>query len=77
MQNRKILSETLHVSPERLDEVMDKYRPGGAAAGRATRQDGEAEMHGARPWGEQNARPENEHSLRDEVRQPPPPPGQE
>ena len=28
-QNRKILSEGLGVSPERLDEVMDKYRPGG------------------------------------------------
>jgi hypothetical protein len=28
-RNRKILSETLKVSPERLDEVMDKYRPGG------------------------------------------------
>lgn len=28
-QNRKVLSETLGVSPERLDAVMDKYRPGG------------------------------------------------
>lgn len=28
-RNRKILSEALKVSPERLDEVMDKYRPGG------------------------------------------------
>jgi Spy/CpxP family protein refolding chaperone len=27
--NRKILSEALGVSPERLDEVMDKYRPEG------------------------------------------------
>ncbi|MES2459926.1 MAG: hypothetical protein V4671_05025 [Armatimonadota bacterium] len=27
--NRKILSESLGVSPERLDAVMDKYRPGG------------------------------------------------
>lgn len=27
--NRKALSEALGVSPERLDEVMDKYRPGG------------------------------------------------
>ena len=27
--NRKVLSEALHVSPERLDAVMDKYRPGG------------------------------------------------
>ena len=27
--NRKILSQSLGVSPERLDEVMDKYRPEG------------------------------------------------
>jgi len=27
--NRQILSEGLEVSPEKLDEVMDKYRPGG------------------------------------------------
>lgn len=27
--NRKVLSESLGVSPERLDQVMDKYRPGG------------------------------------------------
>ena len=28
-RNRKVLSEGLGVSPERLDEVMDEYRPGG------------------------------------------------
>ena len=27
--NRKALSEALGVSPDRLDEVLDKYRPGG------------------------------------------------
>jgi hypothetical protein len=27
--NRKVLSEALGVSPEKLDEVMDKYRPEG------------------------------------------------
>ena len=29
MANRKVLSETLGVSPEKLDEVMDRYRPEG------------------------------------------------
>lgn len=28
-QNRKLLSEALNVSPEKLDAVMDKYRPEG------------------------------------------------
>ena len=27
--NRRVLSEALHVSPEKLDAVMDRYRPGG------------------------------------------------
>jgi uncharacterized tellurite resistance protein B-like protein len=27
--NRKVLSESLGVSPEKLDQVMDKYRPEG------------------------------------------------
>lgn len=31
--NRKVLSETLGVSPEKLDEVMDKYRPEGKTHG--------------------------------------------
>ena len=32
--NRKVLSESLGVSPERLDAVMDKYRPEGRTDGR-------------------------------------------
>ncbi|WP_435019847.1 hypothetical protein TA3x_001510 [Tundrisphaera sp. TA3] len=36
-KNRKALSEALGVSPERLDEVMDKYRPGGRGTNGADR----------------------------------------
>ena len=32
--NRKVLAEALGVSPELLDTVMDKYRPGGATGQR-------------------------------------------
>ncbi len=32
-RNRKVLSEALGVDPERLDAVMDKYRPGGPTQG--------------------------------------------
>ena len=32
--NRKVLSEALNVSPEKLDAVMDKYRPEGPPPGR-------------------------------------------
>ena len=31
--NRKVLSEALGVDPEKLDEVMDKYRPEGKTSG--------------------------------------------